>query len=182
MVDRALAAVVVGAAIVLVLATSTARADGVATEERCGALSLGVTTVPPRRGSAVELYVGPTTGLISGRAVEWQFTVTNRATRDARLLFPFAMFGDVWLHAAGRQAALDMHFRDGPVYRWSARRGFAQPLIALVLPARTAWQCSLAPSTLDVPQGRYLLVAYVNAWVGERRPTFRRYVDVSPAA
>jgi hypothetical protein len=181
MVEPALAAAVVGAAIVFVVATLPARADGVATEDRCITGSFGVTGVPSRRGPAVELNVGPTTGLVSGRPVQWRFTVTNRATRAARLSFPFAMFGDVKLYAAGRQAALDMHFRDGPVYRWSDRRLFPQPLIAAVLPAHSAWRCSLAPSTLNVPPARYLLVAYVNATgEGGLRPAFRGYVDVSP--
>jgi len=126
MVQRTLAAAIVGAAIVFVTATSSARADGVATAEQCNAGSLAVTAVSPRRGRAVELNVGPTTALVSGRAVEWQFTVTNRGTRAAGMLFPSAMFGDVSLHAAGRQAALDLFFRDGPVYHWSANRGFAR--------------------------------------------------------
>jgi hypothetical protein len=53
-------------------------------------------------------------------------------------------------------------------------------LIPAVLPAHSAWRCSLAPSTLDVVPGRYLLVAYVNAWrLGAMR--FRRYVEVAPA-
>jgi hypothetical protein len=187
MVERALAAAVAVAAIVLVLATSTVRADGVATEDQCTAGSLGATAVPPRRGRAVELNVGPTTGLVSGRPVRWRFTVTNRATRPADLLFHSGMFGDVRLHAAGRQAALDMHFRDGPVYRWSIGRGFAQPLIPAVLPAHSAWRCSLAPGTLNVSPGRHLLVAYLNATRlgrlqdGRPRLAFRRYVDVSPA-
>lgn len=183
MVERALAAAIVGAAIVFVTATSSARADGVATAEQCDAGSLAVTAVPPRRGPAVELNVGPTTGLVSGRPVAWQFTVTNRASRAAGLLFLSAMFGDVTLHAGGRQAALDMFFRDGPVYRWSEHRGFAQPLIPAVLPAHSAWRCSLTPSTLDVAPGRYLLVAYVNARLEGRLGAiaFRRYVDVAPA-
>lgn len=184
MVQRTPAAAIVGAAIVFVTATSSARADGVATAEQCNAGSLAVTAVSPRRGRAVELNVGPTTALVSGRAVEWQFTVTNRGTRAAGMLFPSAMFGDVSLHAAGRQAALDLFFRDGPVYHWSANRGFAQPLIPAVLPAHSAWRCSLAPSTLVVVPGRYLLVAYVNATLDGRLGTmgFRRYVDVAPAA
>jgi Intracellular proteinase inhibitor len=183
MVERALVAAIVGVAIVFVLATSPAGAGRVTTNERCVAGSLGVTPVPPRRGRAVELDVGPTVGLASGRPVEWQFTVTNRGTRPAALLFLSGMFGDVRLHAAGRQAALDMFFRDGPVYRWSAGRGFVQPLIPAVLPAHSAWRCSLAPGTLDVAPGRHLLVAYVNAALeGRLGPIqFRRYVDVAPA-
>jgi hypothetical protein len=93
------------------------------------------------------------------------------------------MFGDVYLHAAGRHAALDLFFRDGPVYRWSAGRGFAHPLIPAVLPAHSAWRCSLASSTLDVARGRHLLVASVNATLEGRLRSieFRRYVDVAPA-
>jgi len=115
--------------------------------------------VPPRRGRAVELHVGAT-GLVSGRPVEWQFTVTNRSTRPANLLFLSAMFGDVTLHAGGRQAALDLFFRDGPVYRWSNGWGFAQPSSTAVLPAHSAWQCTLRATKFDVAPGRHLLVAY----------------------
>jgi hypothetical protein len=181
MVERALAAAIVGVAIVFVLASSPADAGRVATKERCVAGSLGVIPVPLRRGR-VELNVGAT-GLVSGRPVEWQFTVINRGTRPASLLFLSPMFGDVKLHAAGRQAALDLFFRDGPVYRWSAGRGFAQPLIPAVLPAHSAWRCSLAPSMLDVPAGRHLLVAFVNARLQGRLYSmqFRRYVDIAPA-
>jgi hypothetical protein len=180
MVERALAAAIVGAAIGFVLASSPAEAGRVATNERCVAGSLSVTPVSPQRGRAVELNVGPTTGLVSGRLVEWQFTVINRSARPANLLFLSAMFGDVSLHAAGRQAALDLFFRDGPVYRWSAGYGFAQPFIPAVLPAHSAWRCSLRPNTLDVVPGRHLLVAYVNAgWLRSIR--FRRYVEVAPA-
>ena len=184
MVDRALAATIVGAAIVFVLATSPAGAERGAADDECHAGSLAVTPVGPRRGRAVELSVSPTNGVLSGRPVEWQFTVTNPDTRPARLMFLSGMFGDVRLHAAGRQAALDMLFRDGPVYRWSAGRGFAQPFIAAVLPGHSAWRCRLAPSTLDVAPGRHLLLAYVNA-TQEGRPQpieFRRYVEVAAAS
>jgi hypothetical protein len=180
MVERALAAAIVGAAIVTVGA-SPARADRAATEEPCVAGLLPTTAVPPQRGRALELSVG-TTGLVSGGTVEWQFTITNHTARPAGLLFLSAMFGDVKLHAAGRQAALDLFYRDGPAYRWSENRGFSQPLIWTVLPAQTAWRCSLPPSRLDVPEGRYLLVAFLNAALnGRMRPiAFRRYIDVSP--
>lgn len=74
-------------------------------------------------------------------------------------------------------------FREGPVYRCSAHRGFAQPLIWGVLPAHSSWRCSLGASTLDVAPGRYLLVGYLNAWPATRPGPimFRRYVEVEPA-
>jgi Intracellular proteinase inhibitor len=190
MVERALAAAIVGAAIAFVIGTSSPGAAGVATKESCDPELLGVTAVPPQRGRALELSVGPTTGLVSGRPVEWELTITNHASRPVGFIFHSAMFGDVYLHAGGRQAALDLFLRDGPVYRWSENRGFAQPFIRAALPAHSAWRCSLPPSTLDVAQGRHLLVGYLNATRIERdgsvrwwaRPIrFRRYVDVSQA-
>jgi hypothetical protein len=185
MVERALAAAIIGVGIVLVIPPSPARADGVAAQERCRPGTLGATPVTLQQGRAIELNVGPTTALVSGRPVEWQFTVTNRASRAANLLFHSSMFGDVYLYPTGRQAALSLRFRDGPVYYWSERRGFAPAAIPAALPAHSEWRCSLAPSILDVSAGRYLLVAYLNATPFASRVwhpiAFRRYVDVAPA-
>jgi hypothetical protein len=51
------------------------------------------------------------------------------------------------------------------------------------LVAFVAWRCSLAPGMLDVPAGRHLVVASVNARLQGRLYSmqFRRYVDIAPA-
>jgi hypothetical protein len=183
MIDRLLAATISSAAIVFVPVTSSEGAETATINDACHVGEPLVTPLPPERGRAVVVSVSPTNGLVTGRPVEWQFTVANRGARPARLVFHSAMFGDVTLHAAGRQAALDLFFRDGPVYRWSADRGFAQPFIGAVIPGQSAWRCRLAPSTLNVVPGRHLLVAYLNAGLDSAPGSthFRQYVDVAPA-
>jgi Intracellular proteinase inhibitor len=180
LVERAVHTAIVGAAIVFALATPPAGADGVATWKHCRVPSMDVTPVPPQRGGAVELDVRPAGNLVSGRPVDWHFTVTNLGASPVRMVFPTAQFGDVILRPA-RQGALDS-FRDDAVYRWSANKAFAQFVTPAVLPPHSSWQCSLGPSTLEAP-GRYLLIAYVTARTQSAARagsiTLRRYVDVA---
>jgi Intracellular proteinase inhibitor len=178
MVERAVISAIVGAAILLALAAPRAGAEEVAITEQCNPGRNSVTSVPPRRGGAVELKVAPTSRLVSGRSVEWQFTVTNRGARPVNLVFGSSQFGDVILRPA-RKGAVD------PVYRWSAGKAFAHVVSRAVLPAYSSWRCSLTGSTLAVAPGRYLLSAYLKTQLlsptRTRAIVLLRYVDVVPA-
>ena len=176
--ERAVHAAIVGAAILFALAAPRAGAEEVATTEQCLPGRNSVTSVPPRRGGSVELKVAPTRGLVSGRSVEWQFTVTNRGARPANLVFASSQFGDVTLRPARKGGVR-------PVYRWGAGKAFAQVVSRTALPAHSSWRCSLAANTLAVAPGRYLLSAYLKTRLltPDRTPSIvlLRYVDVAPA-
>jgi hypothetical protein len=170
---RALPALVAGAAIVHVLATTPASADRARAEARCAVPFRRAALPPTVRRPSVVLSVAPQGALVSGRRVEWRFTVRNLAGRPAGLVFRSAQYGDVTLSAPGR----------GRVYRWSDRRAFAQPIVPTALAPRSASRCSLDPDTLDVAPGRYLLRAYLNAYEPAaplRRISFDRHVVVAP--
>lgn len=170
---RALPAAIVCAAIVPILATAPAEADRSGSHARCAVPFKRVATPPSLPAPSVVLRAAPMRPLVSGRSVEWRFTVRNVAGRPAGLVFRSAQYGDVTLSAPGR----------GIVYRWSDRRAFAQPILPTVLPPRSSSRCSLEPSALDVPPGRYLLRAHLNAYEParpHRRISFRRYVVLAP--
>jgi Intracellular proteinase inhibitor len=170
---HALPALIVGAAIVLVLATTPAEADRVDAQAGCAVPFRRVALPPAGRMPSVVLSVDPVRALVSGREVRWRLTVRNLAGRTVGLVFRSAQYGDVTLSAPGR----------GTVYRWSDGRAFAQPILPTVLAPRSTTRCSLDRSTLDVPPGRYLLGAHLNAYEPTRplrRISFRRYVVVAP--
>jgi Intracellular proteinase inhibitor len=114
----------------------------------------------------LSLRVAPIRGLRSNHPVSWQLAIRNTARRPAGIKFLSAQLADVVLVDRSEQ-----------VYRWSARRVFAQPLLRRTLGARSTWSCVLPESLLDVPPGRYQLIARLHTLTG--RPSFRRYVDVA---